>query len=80
MILAPGWVLIFLSVIPVATIRLLRNRRLSGDRKPAPRGPRMANWFIAAISIVNLLFVAGTTACHGQCPATIVLEATALHT
>jgi CubicO group peptidase (beta-lactamase class C family) len=60
MALALGCVLIFLSMIPVVTIRLIRNRRLSGERKPAPRGARVAGWIIVGISVLNLLFLAGT--------------------
>lgn len=51
---------LFLSVLPVALIRGLRNRRAKGDREPAPRKARIASWLIVAISILNLLFVAGT--------------------
>ena len=50
----------FLSMIPVAVIRFIRNRRLSGDRKPAPRGARVAHWIILGICVLNLLFVVGT--------------------
>jgi hypothetical protein len=39
MALALGSVLIFLSMIPVAVIRLIRNRRLGGDRRPARARP-----------------------------------------
>lgn len=53
-------VLIFLSVIPVVSIRLLRDRRLGGNGKPAPRGARMANWIIMGICVLNLLFITGT--------------------
>lgn len=60
MALALGCVLIFLSMIPVASIRFIRNRRPSGDRKPAPRGARVAHWIIVGISVLNLLFVVGT--------------------
>ena len=60
MALALGCVLMFLSMIPVASIRFIRNRRSSGDRKPAPRGARMAYWIIVGISVLNLLFVIGT--------------------
>ena len=60
MALLLGCVLIFLSMIPVALIRFIRNRRLSGDRKPAPRGARVANWIILGISVLNLLFLVGT--------------------
>ena len=58
--LALGCVLIFLSMIPVVLIRFIRNRRPSGDRKPAPRGARVAYWIIVGICILNLLFVIGT--------------------
>jgi CubicO group peptidase (beta-lactamase class C family) len=57
--LALGCVLIFLSMIPVAAIRAIRNRRLRGDRIPAPHGARVAGWNILVISLLNLLFLAG---------------------
>jgi CubicO group peptidase (beta-lactamase class C family) len=57
--LALGCVLIFLSVIPVAAIRLIRNRRLNGDRKPEARTARIAYWIIVAICILNLIFLVG---------------------
>ena len=60
MALLQGCVLIFLSVIPVALIRVIRNSRLRGDRKPVSPGARVALWIILAISILNLLFVVGT--------------------
>jgi CubicO group peptidase (beta-lactamase class C family) len=50
--------LIFLSMILVSLIRAIRNG-LSGDRNPASRGVRLANWLILAICILNLLFVIG---------------------
>ena len=53
-------VLIFFSMIPVALVRFIRNRRLSGDRKPAPRGARVAHWIILGICVLSLLFVLGT--------------------
>jgi len=52
-------VLAFLSMIPVVLIRALRNRRLHGDRKPAPRAARVAGWIILGISVLNLLFLVG---------------------
>src|SRR5215203_4482747 len=52
-------VLIFLSMIPVAVIRFIRNRRPSSDRKPASRGARVAYWIIGGICVLNLLFVVG---------------------
>ena len=60
MALAAGCVLMFVSMIPVVLIRFIRNRRSSGDRKPAPRGARVAYWIIVGISALNLLFVIGT--------------------
>ena len=54
-----GCVLVFLSIMPVAVVRAIRNRRPSGDRKPASRGSSIANWTIVGISVLNLLFVAG---------------------
>ncbi len=59
MVLALGCIVIFLTMIPVAAIRLIRNRRLSGDRKPTPRGARVAYWIILGISMLNLGFVVG---------------------
>jgi CubicO group peptidase (beta-lactamase class C family) len=53
-------VLVFLSMIPVAVIRFIRNRRPSSDRKPASRGARVAYWIIVGICVLNLLFVIGT--------------------
>ena len=58
--LALGCVLMFVSMIPVVLIRFIRNRRLSSDRKPAPRSARVAYWIIVGISVLNLLFVIGT--------------------
>jgi len=54
-----GCVLVFLSMIPVAVVHAIRNRRPSGDRKPASHGARIANWAVVGISILNLLFVIG---------------------
>jgi CubicO group peptidase (beta-lactamase class C family) len=51
-------ILAFLSMILVASIRLIRDRRLSGDRKPASRGAGVAYWIILGISLLNLLIVA----------------------
>jgi hypothetical protein len=60
MALALSCVLVFLSMVPVILIRFIRDRRLSSDRKPAPRGARAAYWSIGGISVLNLLFVIGT--------------------
>ena len=46
-------------MLPVALIRAIRNRRTSGDQKPASRGARVAYRLIVGISILNLLFVVG---------------------
>jgi len=54
-----GCILIFLSMLPIAFVRAIRNRRVSGDRKPAERGIRIAYWTILGTSVLNLLFVVG---------------------
>jgi CubicO group peptidase (beta-lactamase class C family) len=59
MALAQGCVLLFLSMILVAAIRFLRNRRLSSGQKTASRGVRVAHWIILGISVLNLLFLVG---------------------
>jgi CubicO group peptidase (beta-lactamase class C family) len=60
MALALGCTVIFLSMSLVASIRFLRNRRLSSDRKGAPCGAGVTYWIIAGVSVLNLLFVIGT--------------------
>jgi CubicO group peptidase (beta-lactamase class C family) len=65
MALVLGCVLAFLSMIVVASIRFIRNRRQSGDTKPAPRGTRVAYGIILWISVLNLLFVIGTVVWDG---------------
>jgi CubicO group peptidase (beta-lactamase class C family) len=55
-----GCVLMFLSMLLVAVIRFIRNRRQIADAKPAPGGARVAQWIILAICALNLLFVIGT--------------------
>jgi CubicO group peptidase (beta-lactamase class C family) len=60
MTLVVGCVLIFLSMIPVALVRGIQNRRLDGERKPSPRGARLAQWIILGICVLNLLFVVGS--------------------
>jgi CubicO group peptidase (beta-lactamase class C family) len=72
--LALGCILIFLSVIPVATIRFIRNRRLSDDRKPASRGARAAQWNILGISVLNLLFLVGFALGMPEIMQNILLE------
>jgi CubicO group peptidase (beta-lactamase class C family) len=59
MALALSCVLIFLSMIPVAVIRFIRNRRLRGDRIPTSRGARVASWIILGVCLLNLLFLIG---------------------
>ena len=70
-LLALVCVLIFLSTIPFVAIRVIRDRRRSDDRKPAPRGARAAHWLILGISVLNLLFLVGV-ALWGM-PPSIVL-------
>ena len=55
-----GCVLLFLSMILVALIRVVRDRRLSDDRRSASRSAVMAYWIVLGICVLNLLFVAGT--------------------
>jgi hypothetical protein len=57
MALLQGSVLIFLSMIPVAAIRLIRDRRRGGEWKLGPSGIRLAYGVLLAISILNLLVV-----------------------
>ena len=59
MVLAQVCVLIFLSMLPVAVVRFVRNRRSGGDQKPASRGARVADWLIQVICLLNLLFLVG---------------------
>jgi hypothetical protein len=55
MLLALVCVLIFLSMLPVALIRFIRNRRV----EPAPRGARVADVTIFGICVLNLLYLVG---------------------
>ncbi len=57
MVLALGCALIFLSVIIVALIGFIRDRRRGADWEAAPRGARVARWIAVGISILNLLFL-----------------------
>ena len=52
-----GSLLLFFSMLLVALIRTIRNRRLNSDRTPAAR---VAYRLMVVISILNLLFVIGT--------------------
>jgi len=61
MALALGCALIFLSLLIVALIGFIRDRRRRGaDGEPAPRGARVARWIAVGISILNLLFLVGS--------------------
>jgi hypothetical protein len=51
--------LLFLSMLPVALIRLMQDRRRGADRTPASRRGRIASQLIVGISVLNLLFIAG---------------------
>jgi CubicO group peptidase (beta-lactamase class C family) len=55
MMLALGCILTFLSMLPVALIRFIRNRRSA----PASRSARVADSFLFSISLLNVLFVVG---------------------
>jgi CubicO group peptidase (beta-lactamase class C family) len=55
-----GCVLLFLSTILIALVLAIRNRRLSGERKPSPRGTRLAEGIILGICVLNLLFMVGS--------------------
>ncbi len=57
--LALGCVLIFLSMIPVTVVRLIRNHRLSRDRKSASRAAGAGQWIFLEIGILNVLFLVG---------------------
>jgi hypothetical protein len=59
MALALGCVLVFLSMVPVAVIRFIRNRRLGGDGRAATRGTATAGGIIVGICLLNLLFLVG---------------------
>lgn len=59
MVLVQVCVLIFLSMLPVAVIRALRNRRPGGNRKSDSRGARTAYRIILGICLLNLLFLVG---------------------
>jgi len=59
MALALGCVLVFLSMILVAAIRAVRNRRSDAIQNPDARATRIASWIIIAISILNLAFLVG---------------------
>lgn len=57
MMLALVCILVFLSMLPVALVRFIRNRRPVSD--PASRGARVADSLLFGISLLNVLFVVG---------------------
>ena len=57
MVLALGCALVFLSVLIVALVGFIRDRRRGSDREPAARGARVARWIAVGISVLNLLFL-----------------------
>jgi len=59
MLLALACVLMFLSMLPVALIRFIRNRRSGSDSRPASRSAHAADSIILGISLLNLLFIVG---------------------
>ena len=54
-----GCVLVFLSMLPIALTRAIRNRRPGGDQERTSLGTRTANRNIVAICVLNLLLVVG---------------------
>jgi hypothetical protein len=59
MVLLAACVLIFLFAIPIAVLAFIWNRLRRGDRKPAPRGARVAVSVIFGICVMNLLVAVG---------------------
>jgi CubicO group peptidase (beta-lactamase class C family) len=59
MVLAQVLVLVLLSVLPVALIRFIRNRRSGADRDTASRSARVADRIILAVCLLNMLFLVG---------------------
>jgi CubicO group peptidase (beta-lactamase class C family) len=59
LVLAQICVLVFLSMLLVAMIRFIRSHRTGADRNPAPRGARVADQFILAVCLLNMLFLLG---------------------
>ena len=51
-------ILVFLSMIAVAAISFILNRRHRDGQKPASRGASTARWILLGISILNLVFLA----------------------
>jgi CubicO group peptidase (beta-lactamase class C family) len=63
-------VLLFLAMIPVATIHAMRSRRLTGDQKPTSHTARLAHWIMLGICVLNLLFLVGA-ALWGRPPSEV---------
>ena len=59
MMLALVCALVFLSMMPVALIRAIRNRRVDPNQTSASRGARAADSIIFGICLLNLLFIVG---------------------
>ena len=57
--LAVGCIMVLLTSVIVVGIRFIRNR-ISRGQKLSPKGAYAADWFILGVSVLNLLFVAGT--------------------
>jgi CubicO group peptidase (beta-lactamase class C family) len=49
-------VLVFISMLPVALVQTVRNRRRGGDPRPASH---VARWILLTISLLNLVFLFG---------------------
>lgn len=64
--LALACILVFLSIIPVAVIRAVRNRRKGGAPQAASGRERAALWVLVGICLLNLLFVAGLALWGGE--------------
>ena len=64
-----GCVLIFVSMIPVAVVRFIRNRSQKGEQNPASRGARYAEWIILGICVLDLLFVVGAFLWNNPLPS-----------
>jgi CubicO group peptidase (beta-lactamase class C family) len=58
--------LLFLSMLPVALIRLIQDRRLGANQTPASLRGCIASQLIVAISVLNLLFIVGNVVWGAQ--------------
>lgn len=57
MVLAQVCILLFLSILPMAVVRFMRNRRPVSV--PASRGARIADSILFGVSLLNVLYVVG---------------------